>query len=512
MSLFRETQRHRADYFESLSYCNPFGPERIACERALLGRAFIETDYAWHKRPDEKAARPNILRLTERSRLLADGARSRILRGAQTGDADLARYEAVVLYYVYNKHNQGFLKCLAHQRQAGEKDPAGAVFKEFHEDLRHYLTLPGLQFSSVEEAPHLFACFFQLRRAFHQIYEQIIGGSQASARLRSNVWESIFTCNMRRARRSLFYRMRDVPTLITGPSGTGKELVAESIALSQYIPFDAKSGRFAGDFTAGYLPVNLSALTPALIESELFGHAKGAFTGALAERKGLFERCSPHGSIFLDELGELDLSIQVKLLRVLQTRGFQRVGDSAARAFHGKVIAATNRDLAQAMRERNFREDLYYRLCADVIETPSLREQLQDSSEQLRNLLLFITRRVAGEAEAEPLALEVEAYIHQHLGADYAWPGNVRELEQCVRNIMVRKRYTPVRHGEPQQAPFLAALQAGRLTADEVLDYYATLVYTQTGSYLAAAQRLGLDRRTVKSRVKPELLHAAPRA
>ncbi len=507
MPLFLDAQRRKTEIFEALSHCNPFGPERIAFERELLGRAFVETDYAWHKRPDEKAARPNILRLRERSRVLADGARNRLLRGEKAGAGDLARYEGVVLYYMYNKHDAVFIEAVLQPSAGRAKDAASAAYPAFEADLRHYFALPGMHFGSLDESAHLFACFFQLRRAFHQIYERIIGGSRASALLRSEVWQSIFTCDMRRARRSLFERMRDVPTLIIGPSGTGKELVAQSIALSQYVPFDAKRGRFVEDYRDGMLPMNLSALTPTLIESELFGHAKGAFTGALLDRQGLFERCTPHGSIFLDELGELDVSIQVKLLRVLQDRRFNRVGDLTERAFHGKIIAATNRDLAQAMREHRFREDLYYRLCADVITTPPLREQLQGAPEQLRNFLLFITRRVAGEREAEALAHEVEEYILRHLGLDYAWPGNVRELEQCVRNIMVRQRYEPAK--PPLQeagADIIEALRAGKMTADEVLDYYATLVYTQTGSYLAAAQRLGLDRRTVKARVKPELL------
>ena len=128
--------------------------------------------------------------------------------------------------------------------------------------------------------------------------------------------------------------------------------------------------------------------------------------------------------MLLDEVGEIDASIQVKLLRVLQTREFQRIGEATPREFKGKLIAATNRDLAAEMRAGRFREDLYYRLCSDLVETPSLRDQLRDAPDELRNLVLFVCERVVGEAGAPELADEVMACIDRDLGSDYPWPGN----------------------------------------------------------------------------------------
>ena len=231
---------------------------------------------------------------------------------------------------------------------------------------------------------------------------------------------------MRRYRRSLYRRMHDVTTLVTGPSGTGKELVARAIALSRYIPFDSQREMFVTNLDGAFHALNLSALSPTLIESELFGHRKGAFTGALEDRVGWLESCPPLGTVLLDEIGELDASIQVKLLRVLQTREFQRIGETTPREFKGKLIAATNRDLDAEMRAGRFREDLYYRLCADLIATPSLRDQLRDSPDELPNLVLFVSERVVGADEASDLADEVLACIERDLGADYAWPGNVQ--------------------------------------------------------------------------------------
>jgi transcriptional regulator with PAS, ATPase and Fis domain len=183
------------------------------------------------------------------------------------------------------------------------------------------------------------------------------------------------------------------------------------------------------------------------------------------------------------------------------------VGDTASRNFQGKLIAATNRDLAAGIRNGRFREDLYYRLCSDQIATPSLAEQLVDSRQVLHELVVYMARRVAG-AEADELVPEVTSWIDQNLGFDYAWPGNYRELEQCVRNVLIRRNYRPA-----QTAGALSALdgcvdefRSRRLTADELLCRYCTMVYAKTGSYEEAARQLQIDRRTVKSKVDSELL------
>src|SRR5262249_55291377 len=161
--------------------------------------------------------------------------------------------------------------------------------------------------------------------------------------------------------------------------------------------------------------INISALSPTLVESELFGHRRGAFTGAVADRKGWLETCSETGSVFLDELGDLDPGIQVKLLRVIETRSFHPVGATAGREFRGKLIAATNRDLPGLMKKGAFREDLYYRLCSDQISTPPLSEQLSESPRVLQELVSYMARRVSGP-EGEDLAVEVMQWIDKNLG------------------------------------------------------------------------------------------------
>jgi DNA-binding NtrC family response regulator len=275
-----------------------------------------------------------------------------------------------------------------------------------------------------------------------------------------------------------------------------------------------------------YFPLNLSALAPGLIESELFGHVKGSFAGAYKDRKGWLEQCDEYGAVFLDEIGELDAAIQVKLLRVLDSRRFQKVGDTKSLTFKGKIIAATNRDLATEMHAGRFRHDLYYRLCADQIMTPSLAEQLADRPDDLREMVRFIAEKAhvkptggtdefdLGPApddrlaeEIDRLVVEVVAWIDGKLGRDYAWPGNFRELDQCVRNVMIRGSYLPVsarRDGNGGLGPvdeLLHHVRGVEVTADELLArYYAMALAQSDGNYRAAGRRVRVDWRVVRDR------------
>ena len=503
--LFTEAESTLARAVGQLGAGNPFLPERLEAERAALGDAFDPAGTLWHS-PAEPEPAPNVVHVAARATALADAARARLAGGTRPQAEEVARYEDLVLYALYERH-QGALFAWFRARPA----PTGKVplFERVRRDLAHYLDVRGCASPLRAEAAHVFAGFYQVRRAFHHIHANILGESGPARRLRAAVWQSIFTRDGRRYRRALYARMGDVATLVTGPSGTGKELVARAIGLARYIPFDAETGAFAAPAAGAFFPLNLAALSPTLIESELFGHRRGAFTGALEDRKGWFEACPALGAVFLDEIGEVDAAIQVKLLRVLQTRTFQRLGDTADRPFSGKLIAATNRDLRQALAAGRFREDFYYRLCADLLVTPSLAERLRDTPGELRTLLRAIARRVAGDEEADDVAAEAEAWITRHLGPDYAWPGNVRELEQCVRNLVIRGTYDPQapRRGDARAA-FLDAVAAGALSADALLRRYCTWVYAQTQNYNETARRLGVDPRTVRDRVDPAWLAA----
>jgi two-component system nitrogen regulation response regulator GlnG len=209
----------------------------------------------------------------------------------------------------------------------------------------------------------------------------------------------------------------DATALITGESGTGKELVARAIY--------SHSARKAQPFLA----VNCGAIPEQLLESELFGHERGAFTGATAQRIGKFEQCDG-GTIFLDEIGDMTPATQTKVLRVLQGGSFERVGGNAPIRVDVRLIAATNKPLEQAVAARQFREDLFYRLNVVRIALPPLRERRED----IRLLVDYFVRRLAREQQAAPRPLA--AGVLRALEA-YHWPGNVRELENVIRRALV---------------------------------------------------------------------------
>lgn len=349
---------------------------------------------------------------------------------------------------------------------------------------------------------HVIACFFQIRRAYHLIQSKLVGSSQPIQQLRAAAWESVFTTDMERYGRLLFDRIQDISTLIVGPSGTGKELVARAVGLSRYIPFDEQNLRFKEPLSGAFHGVNLSALPPTLIESELFGHARGSFTGAALERKGWFEICRDGHTVFLDEIGELEPELQVKLLRVLQERTFQRIGEYVPRKFDGKVIAATNRNLATELSERRFRPDLYYRICSDVIQTPTLRSQIDDAPEDLDLLVNELVIRQVGRPVPE-ISERVSTHIREQL-PNYHWPGNVRELEQCIRSILVRDRYLPLDlQPATSKEAFAQKVTKDWLSGEELLNEYARLIYHEVGTYSEVARILGIDRRTAQRRIHP---------
>ena len=495
----------------ALAEGNPFLPERVKSEQTALGDGFVEKGAVWHAESELATLHPNLDKLRAVVEEFTPVLRDRLAKGAQAKREQLVHYEGLVRHLLYMRYEAVFLALILRAENGESTTGRVSEYRAFARDLAHFCDLPGLTLPVASEAPHLFAWGFQIRRAFHHTFRRIYGASMAAARLRAAVWHSIFTHDAQRYRRALYERMSDVPTLVTGASGSGKELVARAIGLSRYVPFDEKSQSFVQDFATSFHAVNLSALSPTLIESELFGHRRGAFTGAVEDRTGWLESCGPHGTVFLDEIGELDAGVQVKLLRVLQTRTFQRIGETEERRFHGKIIAATNRDLDAELESGGFRADFYYRLCADRVATPTLREQLAGSDGELARLLRVLAGRIAGEDEADALARETEQFIDRNLPDDYPWPGNVRELEQCMRSVLVRGSYVPPRTSGGGGGDLAAQLGEGTLSADDVMRRYCTLVYAKTGSYEEAARRLGIDRRTVKAKIDRELLEELQR-
>ena len=323
-----------------------------------------------------------------------------------------------------------------------------------------------------EQAIEYLANFFQLRRAYYFIKERLVGTSPCMQKLRVDLWNNVFTCNQLFFKDYLISRMEDFSTLILGETGTGKGTAAAAIGRSGFIPFDIKTKTFAESFTRAFVSLNLSQYPEALIESELFGHRKGAFTGAIEAHDGIFAKCSPYGAIFLDEIGDASIPIQIKLLHVLQERTFSPVGSHKKIRFSGRVIAATNKDINTLRNQNKFRDDFYYRLCSDIIKVPSLYERITENEKEL--------------------------------GKNYRWPGNVRELEQCVRRIILKQDYEGdiMQTGHDPVSKLVDDIRNETIDASCLLSKYCGFLYQRHGTYEAVSRIVGLDRRTVKRYVE----------
>lgn len=305
--------------------------------------------------------------------------------------------------------------------------------------------------------------------------------------------------------------------LIRGESGTGKELIAEAIHYS------------SERATQPFIRVNCAAIPENLLESEMFGHVKGAYTGAIKTKIGKFE-LADKGTIFLDEIGKLDKSMQAKMLRVIQKKEFQRVGDDRTITVDARIIAATNRNLEELVENGEFREDLYYRLNVIPIWLPPLRERRED----IPVLSEYFLNKIAEELGCEPKKLSgeaMDALIH------YSWPGNIRELENVMERINIladgrevqkedlphyisENYHTSVNDEVPSEAVtenglYDAGLSLGKTSAEEIVtgndeimpwEYYEREIIRKAlkkyGSYNAAGKALGLTHKTVAAKAR----------
>ena len=275
----------------------------------------------------------------------------------------------------------------------------------------------------------------------------------------------------------------DTTVLVQGETGTGKELVARAIHYA--------SPRAEGPFVV----VDCTALPEALFESELFGHERGAFTGAVSARRGLFETAAG-GTCFLDEIGELSAPLQAKLLRALEEQTIRRVGGNDRIPVSVRIIAATNRDLKQRVAERSYREDLYYRLNVVTLNLPPLRERPEDIPLLVQHFLGKYAR--ASGRPIKGLARETLACL-----ISYDWPGNVRELENAIERAVT---LTPSELIMPEDLPAQSRAEAAaplvvpgpRMTLEEVKRWYVSTVLGEVGGNKAkAAEILGVDRGTL---------------
>ncbi len=268
-----------------------------------------------------------------------------------------------------------------------------------------------------------------------------------------------------------------IAVLIEGESGTGKELVAQLIHDSS--PRKNKP----------YVKVNCAALPENLLESELFGHVKGAFTGAMRDRQGRFEMADG-GTIFLDEIGEIPTTLQVKLLRVLQNKEFERVGESKPRKVDVRVIAATNKNLDEALKEGTFREDLFYRLNGVRLRLPPLRERPEDIPLLTQHFIRKFSKGDGQDVEVTPEALRALR--------TYRWSGNVRELENVVERAVLLARGGKIQVSHlPEEVRAALEQPTAELSLEEVEKRHIMRVLQFANDYDEAARILGIDPTTL---------------
>jgi formate hydrogenlyase transcriptional activator len=278
----------------------------------------------------------------------------------------------------------------------------------------------------------------------------------------------------------------DSTVLVLGETGTGKELIAHAIH-----NLSARCGR-------PFVKVNCAAIPFDLLESELFGHEKGAFTGAIAQKLGRFEMADT-GTLFLDEIGDLPLALQPKLLRVLQEQEFERLGSGRTHHINVRLVVATHRDLAQMVARNEFRSDLYYRLNVFPVLAPPLRDRREDIRQLVRHFAEVFARRMGKHIEQIP-ETTMDAFIA------YPWPGNVRELQNLIERAVIRSDDGVLPNPLPPSQTNTVPTVAPQGTLRE---YEATLILEtlraaggMIGGPRGAAARLGLKRTTLVSKMK----------
>lgn len=315
-------------------------------------------------------------------------------------------------------------------------------------------------------------------RSTHQERSDILGDSPAVRQLQERIRK---------------VAPADTPVLVIGETGTGKELVADAIH-----NLSDRAGR-------PLIKVNCSAFSEQLLESELFGHRKGAFTGASESRAGLFEMADG-GTLFLDEVGEIKQALQAKLLRVLEGHSFRRVGGQREVSTNVRIVAATNQDLEQAVAHGEFRRDLFFRLNVFRIDVPTLRDRRDDIGLLARH---FVSQAATALRKSQPIMLSPKT---EKVLTAYSWPGNIRELRNVMERAVilcetdtVEEEHLPrdLQLASVISSPSAWATSGAFPTLREVEDHYVRNVFEQTaGNISEAARILGISRNTLKARLR----------
>jgi DNA-binding NtrC family response regulator len=505
-----------------LAHTNPFEPAWDALLASALGGGSVTGVRAAGSTESRSPWGPEALGepLAQALAVIA----TQLAQGKTASEEERAIYQGAALYGLAHGFGPRLQALIDH-------DTIEVPFyDDFVEQHRFLFAHPGLR---VPEPSHLLALLYQTRRAWSFASTKIRGRSAIANAVRASLWRANLGSDLGAYADGLFRRMDEIPVLITGETGTGKELAAACIGWSRYIPFDPVAKRFATTPSGDYHARNLCEVPSSLLESALFGHKRGSFTGAAADAKGYFALPKPHGSLFLDEIGELPEHVQVKLLRPLQSREYLPLGESRPHTLSGRQLFATHRDLEALCREGKFRADLLERMNGVPIRMPSLRQVLAEAPEELHAFVRgFVADKIDDAARVEEWSARVVRSI-EATRRGYAWPRNLRELKNYAERFLLtdgrmeapepsaqsteQRAATPETTALPSSAlpsggiPSSGILgpraKAGEVSLEELTRTYVTRVHVLTAQNKAeTARRTGLDWRTVKKWVDPARL------
>ena len=321
---------------------NPFEPAWSEIERAVLGDRYD----AGEASGPPGAPGKNRERIAEQIAMPLLVIAERLAAGIEGTPAELAAYQRATLYSLSADYGPRL------QRLIEENEVHVPFYDDFEKRHSDCLSLPGL---TASEPGHLLAVLYQAQRGWHFAHTKILGRSARAAAARAAIHRANLGVDLVVYAAGLYRHMDEIPVLITGETGTGKELAAECIGASRYIPFDVAGRRFATGYLADFHVRSLCEVSPELFESALFGHKRGSFTGAIADAAGFFGLPKAYGTLFLDEAGEIPRECQAKLLRPLENREYVPVGETRPRSSLGRLLFATHCDLEAMCREGTFR-------------------------------------------------------------------------------------------------------------------------------------------------------------
>ncbi len=421
MKSLSTTEQNFLANVQRIVFSNPYGDE---CRQACLGFSNGKID-----KPDE---------------LLADasGQVDQLLGKLQKeGNLDIVSYSEEdrsllhhgVLFVCYYRFAGKLDKLIAEQFRQGSL----SVKVPFASDALSIMTRAGM---SNEIAQRYLAFFFQIQRAHYFINKTLVGNGPSMNRLRHDLWNTIFTHDFRLYEQFLWESIKEVSTIFVGAPGVGKETAARAVIGSGFVPFEDKTKTFAEPFTEFYKTVNLAQYSGIRLESELFGHQKGAYTEAVESYQGTLSRCSQHGVIYLNDISRMPDPVQAKLSSVLQHRSFNPVGSHSQQVFNGRIMASCRVPSRELLENGQLREDLYYQLCVNEIHVPTLRQRFKEDPSEFELVIRNVIKRFTGQ-ESDTLVGKVVSGLHDHVRPGYEWPGNISELEQVVKKILLVRNY-----------------------------------------------------------------------